>query len=111
MRAGRLPEILCNEDIIVVGASGNGVQGRDYRSEWKLIDFTNKFPLTEVVKISPLSEDRLMVYVYDSTAKALAEKRYEDVLKYAETLETHTFENDIDYIEGRKKLNKILDRV
>lgn len=52
-----------------------------------------------------------MVYVYDSTAKALAEKRYEDVLKYAETLETHTFENDIDYIEGCKKLNKILDGV
>ena len=106
MRAGRLPEILCNEDIIVVGASGKRTQEKDYRSEWKLIYFTNKFPLTEVVKISPLSEDRLMVYVYDSTAKALAEKRYEDVLKYAETLETHTFENDMDYINECKKLKR-----
>lgn len=100
MRAGRLPEILCNEDIIVVGASGSKALTKKYRSEWKLMDFAHKFPFTEVVKISPLSEDKLMVYVYDSTAKALAEKRYEDVLKYAEAFETHTFNDDIGYIES-----------
>lgn len=102
MRAGRLPEILCNEDIIVVGASGNEAWESDYRSEWKLIDFAHKFPFTEVVKISPLSEDKLMVYVYDATAKALAERRYEDALEYAEILESHIFESDIDYIENYK---------
>lgn len=106
MRAGRLPEILCNEDIIVVGASGNEAWERDYRSEWKLIDFAHKFPFTEVVKISPLSEDKLMVYVYDATAKALAERRYEDALEYAEILESHIFENDIDYIENYKKVKQ-----
>lgn len=103
MRAGRLPEILCNEEIIVVGASGSIVHSKEFRSTWKLIEFAHKFPFTEVVKISPINKDKLMVYVYDATAKALAEKRYEDVLKYADTLETHTFENDIEYI---KSLNK-----
>ena len=46
-----------------------------------------------------------MVYVYDATAKALAEKRYEDVLKYADVLEAHTFENDMEYIESCRKMN------
>ena len=105
MRAGRLPEILCNEDIIVVGASGSIAHTKEFRSKWKLIDFAHKFPFTEVVKISPIRKDMLMVYVYDTTAKALAEKRYEDVLKYADVLETHIFENDIGYIESCRKMN------
>lgn len=107
MRAGRLPEILCNENIVVVGASGNKVWTKEYRSEWKLIEFADRFPFTEVVKISPLTNDKLIVFVYDSTAKALAEKRYEDVLKYADTLETHTFNDDIGYIESCNKVNKV----
>ena len=99
MRAGRLPEILCNEDIIVVGASGSMAHTNKFRSTWKLVEFAHRFPFTEVVKISPLKKDKLIVYVYDDTAKALAEKRYEDVLKYADVLETHTFDDDIEYIE------------
>ena len=106
MRAGRLPEILCNEDIIVVGASSSQSHTKEFRSTWKLIEFAHKFPFTEVVKISPLKKDRLMVYVYDATAKAIAEKRYEDVLEYADTLETHTFNDDIGYIESCNKVNK-----
>lgn len=102
MRAGRLPEILCNEDIIVVGASGGVAHTKEYRSTWKLIEFAHKFPFTEVVKISPIKKGELMVYVYDATAKALVEKRYEDVLKYADVLETHTFQDDIGYIETSK---------
>lgn len=102
MRAGRLPEILCNEDIIVVGASGSIAHTKEFRSTWKLTEFAHRFPFTEVVKISPLKKDKLMVYVYDATAKALAEKRYKDVLEYADVLETHTFENDIKYIEASK---------
>lgn len=105
MRAGRLPEILCNEDIIVVGASGSVTHTKEFRSTWKLIEFAHKFPFTEVVKILPLKKDKLMVYVYDATAKALAEKRYEDVLKYADVLEAHTFENDMEYIESCRKMN------
>lgn len=105
MRAGRLPEILCNEDIIVVGASSSQAHIKEFRSAWKLIEFAHKFPFTEVVKISPLKKDKLMVYVYDATAKALAEKRYEDVLEYADTLETHSFANDIEYIENCRKMN------
>lgn len=105
MRAGRLPEILCNEDIIVVGASSSITHTKLFRSTWKLIEFAHKFPLTEVVKISPLKKDKLMVYVYDATAKALAEKRYEDVLEYADTLEIHSFADDIEYIENCKKMN------
>nr|MBQ8252988.1 hypothetical protein [Lachnospiraceae bacterium] len=103
MRAGRLPEILCNENIIVVGASGKTAHTKEFRSTWNLIDFAHKFPFTEVVKISPLNKNTLMVYVFDATAKALAEKRYDDALKYAETLESHTFENDIGYIKGFQK--------
>ena len=105
MRAGRLPEILCNEDIIVVGASGNVAHTKEFRSTWKLIEFAHKFPFTEVVKILPLHKDKLMVYVYDATAKALAEKRYEDVLEYADTIETHTFSDDIEYIESYRKMH------
>lgn len=104
MRAGRLPEILCNENIIVVGASGSVAHTKEFRSTWKLIEFAHKFPFTEVVKISPLKKNSLMVYVYDATAKALAEKRYEDVLEYADTLETHSFSDDIEYIESYRKL-------
>lgn len=103
MRAGRLPEILCNEDIIVVGASGSISHTKEFRSTWKLTEFAHRFPFTEVVKISPLKKGKLMVYVYDDTAKALFEKRYEDVSKYASVLETHTFENDIEYIESCRK--------
>lgn len=106
MRAGRLPDILCNEDIIVVGASGSIAHTKEFRSNWKLIEFAHKFPYTEVVKISPIKKDKLMVYVYDATAKALAEKRYEDVLKYADVLETHTFEDDIEYINGLLKVRE-----
>lgn len=105
MRAGRLPEILCNEDIIVVGASGSETHTKEFRSTWKLIEFAHKFPFTEVVKISPLKKDKLMVYVYDTTAKALAEKRYEDVLEYANVLETHSFTDDMKYIESCRKMN------
>lgn len=105
MRAGRLPEILCNEDIIVVGASGSVAHTKEFRSTWKLIDFAHKFPFTEVVKISPLKKDKLMIYVYDATAKALAEKRYEDVLEYANVLETHSFADDIEYIKSCRKMN------
>lgn len=104
MRAGRLPEILCNEDIIVVGASGSAAHTKEFRSTWKLTEFAHKFPFTEVVKISPL-KDKLMIYVYDATAKALAEKRYEDVLEYADVLEAHTFEDDIKYIESYRKMH------
>ena len=93
-----MPEILCNENIVVVGANGK------YRSEWNLREFAHRFPFTEVVKISPLSNCKLIVFVYDATAKALAEKRYEDVLKYADILETHTFNDDIGYIESYNKL-------
>lgn len=100
MRAGRLPEILCNENIVVVGASGNKVWTNKYRSEWNLAEFADRFPFTEVVKISPLGNDRLIVFVYDVTAKALAEKRYGDVLKYADTLEVHAFNDDIGYIKS-----------
>lgn len=105
MRAGRLPEILCNEDIIVVGASGSKSHTKEFRSTWKLIEFAHKFPFTEVVKISSINKNKLMVYVYDATAKALTEKRYEDVLMYADTLETHSFDNDIEYIENCRKNN------
>lgn len=45
MRAGRLPEILCNENIVVVGASGNKVWTKEYRSEWKLINLQIDFLL------------------------------------------------------------------
>lgn len=105
MRAGRLPEILFNEDIIVVGASDSVAHTKEFRSTWKLIEFAHKFPFTEVVKISPLKKDKLMIYVYDATAKALAEKRYEDVLEYADTIETHTFSDDIEYIESYRKMH------
>lgn len=101
MRAGRLPEILCNEDIIVVGANK-----KEFRSFWKLTEFALKYPYTEVIKISPIAKDKLLVYVYDATAKALAEKRYEDVVEYADTLETHTFSDDMKYIEGCRKMRE-----
>lgn len=54
---------------------------------------------------SPLDNDRLIVFVYDFTAKALAEKRYGDVLKYADTLEVHAFNDDIGYIESCNKFH------
>lgn len=41
-----------------------------------------------------------MVLVYDATAKALAEKRYDDVQKYSELLESHVFSDDVEYIQG-----------
>lgn len=107
MRAGRLPEILFNEDIIVVGASGSRATTNEYRSTWKLTEFAHKFPYTEIVKMTPLKKDTLMVYVYDATAKALAEKRYEDVLEYADTLETHSFSDDMEYIESSRKRKDI----
>lgn len=47
MRAGRLPEILCNEDIIVVGASGSIAHTKEFRSTWKLTEFAHRFPFTE----------------------------------------------------------------
>lgn len=103
MRAGRLTEIFCNENIVVVGASGNKISATKYRSEWSLMEFAHRFPFTEIVKISPLNSNKLIVFVYDATAKALAEKRYEDVLEYADTLETHTFSDDIGYIENRNR--------
>ena len=103
MRAGRLPEILCNEDIIVVGACGYKSRTKEFRSTWKLMDFATKFPYTEVVKISPINEDTLMVYVYNDTAKALAEQKYDDVLEYSKTLELHSFEDDLKYIESRRQ--------
>lgn len=106
MRAGRLPEILCNEDIIVVGASGSIAHMKKFRSTWKLTEFAHRFPFTEVVKISAIKKDKFMVYVYDATAKALAEKRYDDVLKYADSIEHHIFEDDLKYIESCSKLNK-----
>lgn len=103
MRAGRLPEILCNEDIIVVGAGGSTAQTKEFRSTWKLIEFAHNFPFTEVVKISPEGKNKLIVYVYDATAKALAEKRFADVLKYAELFENHAFSDDIEYIEKSRE--------
>ena len=93
MRAGRLAEIFSNEEIVIVGASGSKVQTKEYRSEWNLYD-------TEIVKLTPIANNKLMVLVYDATAKALAEKRYDDVQKYSELLESHVFSDDVEYIQG-----------
>lgn len=100
MRAGRLAEIFNNEEIVIVGASGSKVQTKEYRSEWNLYDFVHRFPNTEIVKLRPIANNKLMVFVYDATAKALAEKRYDDVQKYSELLESHVFSDDVEYIQG-----------
>lgn len=56
MRAGRLAEILCNEEIVIVGASGSKAHTKEYRSEWNLCDFVHRFPNTEIVKITPIKK-------------------------------------------------------
>lgn len=43
MRAGRLAEIFSNEEIVIVGASGNKAHTKEYRSEWNLYDFVHSF--------------------------------------------------------------------
>lgn len=48
-----------------------------------------------------------MVLVYDATAKALAEKRYDDVQKYSELLESHVFSDDVEYVKGLQTMPKI----
>lgn len=59
MRAGRLPEILCNEDIIVVGASSSQSHTKEFRSTWKLIEFAHKFPFSRerIIPIMIMSVD------------------------------------------------------
>ena len=104
MRAGRLAEIFSNEEIVIVGASGNKAHTKEYRSEWNLYD---RFPNTEIVKLTPIANNKLMVLVYDATAKALAEKRYDDVQKYSELLESHVFSDDVEYIQGLQTILQV----
>jgi hypothetical protein len=107
MRAGRLAEIFSNEEIVIVGASGNKAHTKEYRSEWNLYDFVHRFPNTEIVKLTPIANNKLMVLVYDATAKALAEKRYDDVQKYSELLESHVFSDDVEYIQGLQTILQV----
>ena len=98
MRMGTLPEIFCNEDIIISGASGKEVE-----TKWKLMELADTFPFMEVVKVTPINKNTLKIFVYDDTARALSEKRYKDVNEYSEKLEKHTFDDDISYIENCRK--------
>jgi len=102
MRAGRLAEIFSNEEIVIVGASGNKAHTKEYRSEWNLYDFVHRFPNTEIVKLTPIANNKLMVLVYDATAK-----RYDDVQKYSELLESHVFSDDVEYIQGLQTILQV----
>lgn len=42
------------------------------------------------------------MFVYDVTAQALLEKRYEDVIRYSVKLEQHVFNSDTEYIKRKK---------
>lgn len=96
MRAGRLEEIFLGDEILLVGEASD--LNNRYESEWVLRDFVKTFPNTEIVKISPIGDGKLRVYVYDATAKALRDKKYDDVVKYSTELEKHIFDSDTDCI-------------
>lgn len=101
MRAGRLEEILYgNEKIVVCGA--NKPVEKKFVTEWLVMDFARKFPNTEVIKLTAI-KGKIHLFVYDATAQALLEKRYEDVHKYAERLEHHVFDSDLEYIRSVKE--------
>lgn len=97
MRAGRLLEILFGDCILVVC----DVNGKN-ETQWEAEEFTSKFSYNEVIKITPLNKQEILVFVYPDTAKALFEKRYNDVIVCADTIEQHTFNDDILYINGWK---------
>lgn len=101
MRAGRLEEILYgNERIVVCGA--NKPIEKKFITEWLVMDFARKFPNTEIIKLTTIKGE-LHLFVYDATAQALLEKRYEDVIKYSEELECHIFDSDTEYINQLRK--------
>ena len=78
MRAGRLAEIFSNEEIVIVGASGSKVQTKEYRSEWNLYDFVHRFPNTEIVKLTPIANNKLMPY----NGKSIIYILYFHILRY-----------------------------
>lgn len=106
MLAGRLPEIFFNETIVVIGASATTEERREYCSTWKLLVFAKNFPNTEVVKVSYLGRDKLLITVYDDTAQALAEGKYDDVRRFADEVESHTFTDDRGYIKSCQRFRE-----
>ena len=106
MLAGRLTEIFSNETLVVIGVSVPKKEREKYCSTWKLHVFAKKFPKTEVIKVSYLDKDKLLIAVYNDTARALAEGKYDDVKRYADDLEAHTFTDDLGYIKACQEFNK-----
>lgn len=99
MRAGRLEEILYgNEEIVVCGA--NMPVKRAYLTQWLVMDFAKKFPNTEIIKLTVI-KGKIHLFVYDAVARALFEKRYEEVVKHSEEIECHTWDSDTEYINRR----------
>lgn len=99
MRAGRLEEILYgNEEIVVCGA--NMPVKRAYLTKWLVMDFAKRFPNTEIIKLT-VNKGKIHLYVYDAVARALFEKRYEDVIKHSEEIECHIWDSDTEYINRR----------
>lgn len=58
MRAGRLEEILFgNEKIVICGTNKP-----EFTTEWMVMDFTRKFPNTEVIKLTTIKGKYICLY-------------------------------------------------
>lgn len=105
MRAGRLEEILFGKDTIIIFGASHPFE-KKFPTEWLVMDFARQFPNTEIIKLS-VTDGKLSAFVYDATARALHEKRYEDVIKYSEELECHVFDSDMEYIKKTQQKRNI----
>ena len=96
MRAGRLGEILNENDNILVCCKPSTSQS-GYMTEWNVNDFIHRFPDVEVLKVEAYKK-KLLLYIYEYTAKAIYEKRYEEAVRYSNEFELHAFNSDLEYI-------------